>query len=189
VTEPAAVEHPGAIEGALAGRLDVVDLKRALSRFATGVTVLTTAGPGPDDPVHGMTANAFVAVSLVPPLVLVSVARSATAERLITETGRYGVSVLGAGGEQLARHFAAGAHRPDLVRFVRRDGLPLLDGALAQLACTVRQSHPAGDHTLHVGEVDAAWSQGGQPLVYFGGRMHRLAEPQYDHPSELRRFG
>ena len=122
MTEPAAVEHPGAIEGALAGRLDVVDLKRALSRFATGVTVLTTAGPGPDDPVHGMTANAFVAVSLVPPLVLVSVARSATAERLITETGRYGVSVLGAGGEQLARHFAAGAHRPDLVRFVRRDG-------------------------------------------------------------------
>ena len=166
-----------------------LDLKKALSRFVSGITVVTTRNSGDPADVHGMTANAFTAVSLHPPLVLVSVATSATSDRLIGETGRYGVSILGVDQEPLSRHFAGGAQRPDLVRFVWRDGLPLLDGALAHLACTVRQSHRAGDHTLHVGEVTDVWSRAGQPLVYFRSGTRRLETIHHDDPSELRRFG
>lgn len=150
-------------------------LRQALGRFASGVTVVTTATGTPEEAdVHGMTANAFTSVSLSPPLVLVSVSAGTVTHRRIVETGRYGVSVLS--GEQLplSEHFAGGAQRPDLVRFVWRNALPLLAGALAHLACTVRQSHTAGDHVLYVGEVDGLWYGSGPPLVHFRRRLHIL---------------
>lgn len=151
-----------------------VHMRNALGRFVSGVTVVTTAECEDDDSVHGMTANAFTSVSLDPPLVLVSISTRAKMDRRIQESGRYGVSVLALDQEPVSLHFAGAAQQPDLVRFVWRDAVPLLEGALVHLVCTVVDSHPAGDHTLHVGRVEQLWYDDGHPLVFYTGNFRSL---------------
>jgi len=129
-------------------------LRKALGTFVSGVTVVTTSV---DDEVHGMTANAFTSVSLDPPLVLVSIASTARMDERIRRSCRYGVSILRRSQEPLSLHFAGvRCKEPATPRFLERLGVPLVEGALVHLACTVTDSHPAGDHTLHIGHVDAS---------------------------------
>ncbi|HEY1967664.1 MAG TPA: flavin reductase family protein [Pseudonocardia sp.] len=154
-------------------------LRKALGRFASGVTVVTT---GSGDDLHGMTANAFTSVSLDPPLVLVSIAATAKMDARITTNRRYGVSVLCRTQEPVSLHFAGGKPCPERVRFIERGGVPLLDGALVHLACSLYDSHPAGDHTLHIGRVDELWSEHGDPLVFFTGSFRALEVPREDAP-------
>ena len=164
----------GVVEDFLGDRaVNAAGLRRAVGRFTSGVTVVTTGSAQGAD-VHGMTANAFTSVSLDPPLVLVSVSRNAKCNKRIADSGRYGISILGAEQHALCRHFAGAAQRPDLVEFVWRDGLPLIVEALAHLVCTVRVSHPVGDHVLHIGEVDHLWERDGAPLVFYNGRLQAL---------------
>jgi flavin reductase (DIM6/NTAB) family NADH-FMN oxidoreductase RutF len=172
----AAVPPPGLASHAVTGQA----LRKALGRFVSAVTVVTTAS-GED--IHGMTANAFTSVSLDPPLVLVSIATKAKMDARIAECGRYGVSILCREQEPVSLHFAGGRPCPDRVRFVERGGVPLLDGALMHLAGSVYDSHPAGDHTLHVGHVNELWSQHGDPLVFFTGTFRALEIPRDDAPS------
>ncbi|AKE89213.1 MULTISPECIES: NADH-dependent flavin reductase [Rhodococcus] len=164
--------------------LDVTPLhmRKALGRFASGVTIVTTAESEDEASVHGMTANAFTSVSLDPPLVLVSIANRAKMNERIREAGRYGVSILAGDQEPLSLHFAGAANQPDLVRFVWRKGVPLLEGALVHLACTVVDSHPAGDHTLHVGRVERLWYDDGHPLVFYTGTFRSLELQGRDEP-------
>lgn len=157
-------------------------MRKALGRFASGVTIVTTAESEDEESVHGMTANAFTSVSLDPPLVLVSISTRARMDQRIRETGRYGVSILAGDQEPLSLHFAGAAHQPDLVRFVWRKGVPLLEGALVHLACTVEDSHPAGDHTLHVGRVEQLWYDDGHPLVFYTGSFRSLELQGRDDP-------
>jgi flavin reductase (DIM6/NTAB) family NADH-FMN oxidoreductase RutF len=154
-------------------------LRKALGRFVSGVTVVTT---GRGDDIHGMTANAFTSVSLDPPLVLVSIATKAKMDARIAANGRYGVSILRREQEPVSLHFAGGKPCPDKVRFIERHGVPLLDGALVHLSCSVYDSHPAGDHTLHVGHVDELWSCHGDPLVFFTGTFRALEIVREDAP-------
>ncbi|PQP24416.1 NADH-dependent flavin reductase [Rhodococcus opacus] len=157
-------------------------LRKALGRFASGVTIVTTAECEDEDSVHGMTANAFTSVSLDPPLVLVSISTRAKMDTKIRETGSYGVSILAGDQEPVSLHFAGAAHEPDRVRFVWRRGVPLLEGALVHLACTVVASHPAGDHTLHVGRVEQLWYDDGHPLVFYTGSFRSLELLGRDEP-------
>lgn len=158
-------------------------LRKALGRFASGVTIVTTAEDRCETSIHGMTANAFTAVSLDPPLVLISIANRAKMNARITETGHYGISVLAGSQEPLSLHFAgAPQDDPDLVRFVWRGDVPLLDGALVHLACSVEASHPAGDHTLHIGRVEQLWYDDGQPLVFYTGSFRALELLGRDEP-------
>jgi flavin reductase (DIM6/NTAB) family NADH-FMN oxidoreductase RutF len=147
-------------------------LRKALGCFVSGVTIVTTTI---DDEVHGMTANAFTSVSLQPPLVLVSIATTAKMDDRLRRCGRYGVSILAKEQEALSLHFA-GARLKERVdpRFQWRAGVPLIEGALVHLACTITDSHPAGDHTLHVGHVDGLWHEHGRPLVFYTGSFHPL---------------
>jgi flavin reductase (DIM6/NTAB) family NADH-FMN oxidoreductase RutF len=156
-------------------------MRKALGRFVSGVTIVTTAESQHEDSVHGMTANAFTSVSLDPPLVLVSISTRAKMDQRIRESGRYGVSILACDQEPLSLHFAGAANQPDLVRFVWRKDVPLLDGALVHLACTVVDSHPAGDHTLHVGRVEQLWYDDGNPLVFYTGSFRSLELLGQDH--------
>jgi flavin reductase (DIM6/NTAB) family NADH-FMN oxidoreductase RutF len=149
-------------------------MRKALGRFVSGVTIVTTAESELDDSVHGMTANAFTSVSLDPPLVLVSIANRAKMNEKIAATGRYGVSILAGDQEPLSLHFAGATSREDLVRFTWRQGVPLLEGALVHLSCKVTDSHPAGDHTLHVGQVEELWYDDGRPLVFYTGSFRAL---------------
>ncbi|MDQ2958047.1 MAG: flavin reductase family protein [Actinomycetota bacterium] len=154
-----------------AGEVHPAQLRQALGKFASGVTVVTTSGGLGGHEVHGMTANAFSSVSLRPPLVLVSVSNSAHLHPRIAETGRYGISILGRRQESLAQHFAGRESHPELVRFVWRDGLPLIDAALVHLTCSVVNSHLAGDHTIYVAHVDTVAQLDGPPLVFHDGLL------------------
>jgi flavin reductase (DIM6/NTAB) family NADH-FMN oxidoreductase RutF len=146
---------------------DTAGFRQALGRFATGVTVVTAVVDGE---VHGMTANAFTAVSLSPPLVLVSVDNRARMRRLLADTGRYGISILQAGQHTLSSHFAGRPVDGLAVEFDWRDDMPLIAGAIAHLVCSIHDRIEAGDHTLHIGHVDAFHGQDGVPLVFFGSR-------------------
>ncbi|WP_151719797.1 flavin reductase family protein [Gemmobacter serpentinus] len=147
-------------------------MRDACGSFATGVTVITTNS---DEGDHGMTANAFMSVSLDPPLISISLDRNARMLGRIRASGRYAVNVLAEDMEALAWHFA-GRHNPEMVGVLeQRDGLPVVPGAAAVFLTEVAQEVEAGDHTLFIGRVtglsrrpDAA------PLLFCSGKFHRL---------------
>jgi flavin reductase (DIM6/NTAB) family NADH-FMN oxidoreductase RutF len=142
-------------------------LRQVMGRFATGVTVITTFHR---NTIHGMTANAFLSVSLAPPLVLVSLGRCRMGE-MLPHTKRYGVSVLAHDQGDFAAHFAAQRTAPVEPSFAWHNELPLLEGALAHLACKVVDVHTAGDHELWIGEVEHVWQREGEPLLFYTGRF------------------
>ena len=149
-----------------------VAFRRTLGMFATGVTIITART---QEQVHGMTANAFMSVSLRPPLVLVSVDRRARMSNLLHEGTRFGVNVLEAGQAGLSDHFAGrtveAATEP---RFELVHDTPLVEGALAHLVAHVVRSYWGGDHSLFLGQVEYARYGEGEPLLFHGGRYERL---------------
>jgi flavin reductase (DIM6/NTAB) family NADH-FMN oxidoreductase RutF len=148
------------------------ELRQVMGRFATGVTVVTTTQR---DMIHGMTANAFLSVSLRPPLVLVSLGRCRMSE-MLPRTGQYGVSVLASDQEHFAAHFAGQRASPVAPEFVWHDELPHLKGALAHVGCRVVDVHPAGDHVLWIGEVQHLSHRDGEPLLFYTGRFGTLRD-------------
>jgi flavin reductase (DIM6/NTAB) family NADH-FMN oxidoreductase RutF len=149
-----------------------IALRSTLGMFTTGVTVITTLK---GEQVHGMTANAFMSVSLDPPLVLVSIDRRTKMCGLLYEGSHYGVSVLCETQSALSDRFAGRAGegvpepRFDLVR-----DTPLVDGALAHFVARVERSYWGGDHSLFLGRVEYARQHPGTPLLFHGGRYERL---------------
>jgi flavin reductase (DIM6/NTAB) family NADH-FMN oxidoreductase RutF len=167
VPEPSTVELPAAL-----GDDPRIALRRTLGMFATGVTIITTRE---GDQVHGMTANAFMSVSLEPPLVLISVDRRTKMCGLLHEGRTYGVSVLCETQSSLSDRFAGRANddapepRFDVIR-----NTPLVEGALAHFVAVVNRSYWGGDHSLFLGRVEYARYSEGTPLLFHGGRYERL---------------
>jgi flavin reductase (DIM6/NTAB) family NADH-FMN oxidoreductase RutF len=150
-----------------------IALRRTLGMFATGVTVITTRQR---DQVHGMTANAFMSVSLEPPLVLISVDRRTRMCALLHEGRYFGVSVLSEGQAALSDRFAgrAALDSPEPRFEVFRD-TPLVEGALAHFVAIIARSYWGGDHSLFLGRVVYAhYREGAAPLLFHGGRYERL---------------
>jgi len=162
-----------------AAPFDPRQFRNALGRFASGVTVVTVNNEGQT---HGMTANAFVSVSLDPPLVLVSLDNRAYMHQILPVIARFGVSVLAEDQQNLSNHFAgrtvAGLH----IRFVTRCGVPLLERAVAYFVVEVMDIHPAGDHTLYVGRVEHFESRDDRPLLFYAGRYHQLRPEETTPP-------
>ena len=161
--------------------MDPRQFREALGRFASGVTVVTTTYKGH---VHGMTANAFVSVSLDPPLVLISVNKRANMNRALWFSARYGVSILAEGQEALSDHFAGRTEKGLEVSFIYKEGMPVLKGAVAYIVCSVYKVYPAGDHTLFVGKVEFLEIWDSRPLVFYAGKyryldVERLKQPQW----------
>jgi flavin reductase (DIM6/NTAB) family NADH-FMN oxidoreductase RutF len=150
--------------------------RRSLGMFATGVTVLSTRN---GDQVHGMTANAFMSVSLSPPLVLISLDRRSRMCGMLHEGNRFGVSVLAQGQTELSDFFARrGAPNVQPEFFIMRE-TPLVEGALAHFVARVVRSYWGGDHSLFLGHVEYARYGKGEPLLFHGGRYERmLGEPE-----------
>lgn len=158
------------------GMADLVtpdEFRAALGRFASGVTVVTV---DVGDDVHGMTASAFCSVSLRPPLVLVCVDQLAETYLHLSEHDTFGVSVLKEDQEALSEFFADPERNPDAayrlgVEYRKmKSGTPVLREALANLDCHKIDAHPAGDHSIFVGEVREVVLGEGSPLLYFRGR-------------------
>ena len=131
--------------------------RAVMGHFATGVTVVTASGP--DGPV-GMTANAVCSLSL-DPLLAARVLRQRARARCgwCASSERFGVNVLAAGQEELARLFASKAPEAEKfagVQHTVHDGIPVIEGTLAWVGCTLEQLIPGGDHTIGIGAVTAA---------------------------------
>lgn len=164
-------EEPLEIDGE-EGEDPALAFRRTLGMFATGVTIITTRVA---DRVHGMTANAFMSVSLRPPLILVSVDKRAKMNTLLRDGVRFGVSVLADDQHELSDRFAGRAvEDPAEARFTEVHDTPLVEGALAGLVAKVARSYWGGDHSLFLGRVEYARWGGGRPLLFHGGKYERL---------------
>jgi 3-hydroxy-9,10-secoandrosta-1,3,5(10)-triene-9,17-dione monooxygenase reductase component len=133
---------------------------------------------GADGPA-GLTTNAVASVSLDPLLLLVCFDNGSRTLPAVRASRRFAVNVLRAGQEELAAVFASKRVAREKFESVTHEiahGVPVLDGALAWLACDLRELHPAGDHTIGIGEVTQMDADlDGEPLVFFRGAYHRLA--------------
>ncbi|MEU6893964.1 flavin reductase family protein [Streptomyces sp. NPDC046557] len=165
------------------------EFRAAMSRLAAGVTLITAHEPaltsdGPRGEDVGMTATAFMSVSLDPPLVLVSLREGSRMDDLLAEQPMWAVSILADSQLQVAGRFAMKGRISDRLLFEGvpyergpLSGAPLLTGALATLECRTESRVPAGDHTLVIGRVLSAAlpASDAPPLTYFRGRYRHLS--------------
>jgi 3-hydroxy-9,10-secoandrosta-1,3,5(10)-triene-9,17-dione monooxygenase reductase component len=154
--------------------------REVFGRFATGVAVITSAGPSG---AGGMTANALCSLSLDPLLALVCFENRARTLPIVREAGRFAVNVLAADQEELAGVFASKmpeSEKLDGVDHRLENGIPVIEGSLAWATCELRELIAGGDHTIAIGEVVSLGLGLGQPLLWYSGRYHPLREAQPD---------
>lgn len=147
----------------------------AMGKFATGVTVITTEF---ENTPHGMTANAFMSVSLDPKLVVVSIGHKARFLEKIKTSQKFAVNILADTQKEYSKIFAGQIKENIDITFDVLAGLPVLPGALAQVSCEVVSEYVEGDHTLFIGRVLDIQLEEGNPLLFFGGQYHQLEELQ-----------
>jgi flavin reductase (DIM6/NTAB) family NADH-FMN oxidoreductase RutF len=143
--------------------------RAVMGHFATGVTVVTA---GTREGPVGMTANAVCSLSLEPLLLLVAFDNESRTLPVVQETGRFGVNILAADQDDLARLFASKTDERRKfagVPHAMHDGIPVIDGALAWIGCRLERLIEAGDHTIGIGAVEAAEAGYGEPLLWFRG--------------------
>lgn len=166
------VTLPELMEAAAGADSDTaVEFRRTLGMFATGVTVITTLL---DEQIHGMTANAFMSVSLQPPLIVISVDRRARMNALLREDVRFGVSVLEERQSALSDRFAGRTGDGPEPEFELVHETPLVEGALAHLVARIVRSYWGGDHSLFLGRVEYVRYGEGTPLLFHGGGYGRV---------------
>ena len=164
------------------------EFRLVMGHFATGVSVVTTFEA---ERPQGITVNAFSSVSLDPPLVMVALDRSRFITPMVRSSGRYAVNVLGADQQALSDCFAHAPVSPGREDFCGASwqpgptGLPIIDGSIATLECTVVETFSAGDHDLFIGQVDSLEQhrEGVPPLLYFRRRYLHI-EQGADSPVE-----
>ncbi|MBT2654424.1 flavin reductase [Bacillus sp. ISL-18] len=155
--------------------MDDRQFRTAMGKFATGVTVIAT---DVDGDVHGMTANAFMSVSLDPKLVVISIGERARILEKIKQSKTFSVNILAADQQELSMIFAGQLKEHREVIFDRLDGKPVLAGAVAQIACEVSAEHVEGDHTLFIGRVTDIQLEDAEPLIFYSGRYRSLTEEE-----------
>ena len=160
--------------------LSSAEFRRAMGRFATGVTIITVDLEGE---VHGMTANAFASVSLDPMLVLVCVDHTTRTHAHLHAKKRFGINVLCQDQRAISEYYARpertheNAEAEAGARFERtKHGTPVLQGSLAYLECRLDSAQVAGDHTIFIAEVEDVVVREGQPLLFFRGKYRKVGE-------------
>lgn len=158
----------------------VDDFKNALAGWASGVSVVTTRADGL---AYGLTVSSFTSVSLEPPLVLVCLGHGNRLGEMITHSRRFAVSLLERDQEAASNHFASRGREPEaeltgVATVKTEDGLPVVEGALAWLACDVHEIIDVGDHAVVIGRVTQAHAADeGSPLIYWS-RAYRGVDPR-----------
>jgi len=154
----------------LDGKHDGRQLRNALGRFPTGVTVITTCTPG--GRLEGLTANSFAALSLDPALVLWSINHGSPSVASFRASGHFAINVLRADQADLSHRFAARhEHKFEGVAFEPGiGGSPVLHGALATFECELAQMIEGGDHLLFIGRVHKLAYGEGEPLIFNAGK-------------------
>ena len=150
------------------------DFRAAMSRFATGVTIVTTRDAKGQP--AGFTASSFTSLSRAPPMVLVCLARSAASFGRFVEATEFAVSVLRAGQDDLAKLFASrGADKFTGDHLVAGEhGLPLIRNALVTFECAMDTVTAGGDHVILIGRPLTASVHAGEPMINYAGRLRSL---------------
>jgi flavin reductase (DIM6/NTAB) family NADH-FMN oxidoreductase RutF len=157
---------------------DSAAFRNALGEFATGVTIMTTRAAS--GKLVGITASSFNSVSLDPPLVLWSLAKSATSMAIFEVNSHYVVNVLAASQLDLCKRFATlkGDRFAGVAHAQGDTGMPILNGALAWFECHNRSRYDEGDHVIFVGQVErcgvAPDAAAHAPLVFHRGEFHTV---------------
>ena len=148
----------------------------ALGRFATGITLVTVASPeGP----MGFLANSFASVSMDPPLVLWSPAKSSSRFQHYADAHDYAIHVLGDGhADWLPRFSRGGAGFDGLAHHFTPQGVPVIEGALARFDCQQHATYEGGDHLIVVGRVIRAALRDGAPMIFSQGTYGGFASGQ-----------
>lgn len=151
--------------------------RRTLGHFATGVTIIT-ARLGSGQPI-GMTCNSFASVSLDPPLVQWSIAKTSRNYAAIGLAEHFAVHVLDATQREICRQFSAkeGDRFANVELEIGLRNLPLLTRYHARFECDTHARHDAGDHTILIGSVLRLSEHEGEPLVFYRGEFSRIAPP------------
>jgi len=147
--------------------------RNTMGKFSTGVTVITTK-VGED--VHGMTANAFMSVSLDPKLISISVDNQANMLKKIKESGKFAVNILAAEQQDISMHFAGQKKRDSEVEFENINNVPIVRDSLATIVCDIHDSYRVGDHTLFIGKVFEIDLRDGSPLTFYQGKYGNYRE-------------
>ena len=145
------------------------DFKNALSRWASGVSVVTTRDHGL---CYGLTVSSFSSLSLDPPLVLVCIDNRNRLASMVASSGVFCVSILERQQEQVSNYFASRGREPveeitEVSCTQLEDGVPAVDGALATLSCDLHEAVDGGDHTILIGRVKNLSVGEGVPLLYY----------------------
>lgn len=159
--------------------VSITDYRAAISRFLTGVTLVTARHEGL---AQGITASAVASVTLEPPTLLICLNRQSATCHAVSGAGRFCVHILADDQLELARHFAS--RIPDKFANLVELGLgsthdsplgnPIVDGALAYLECRVVTQTDVGTHRVFFGEVVSVDAREGSPLAYFRGQFASL---------------
>jgi len=154
--------------------IETQELRRVMGHFATGVTVITTKDK--DGTPQGLTANAFMSLSLDPPLVLISVDKGATCYACFEAGNGFTVNFLAEGQEEISKRFATkGIDKFSGLQWrPGRNGAAIIDGVIGSVECKITQCHDGGDHTIVVGEILNVSATGERPLLFFKGKYQRL---------------
>jgi flavin reductase (DIM6/NTAB) family NADH-FMN oxidoreductase RutF len=160
--------------------VDPARYREVIGSFATGVAIVTAHG---DDGPAGLTTNAITSLSLDPLLLLVAFDNASRTLPIVQQAGRFAVNILRAGQEEMARVFASkrvAEEKFEAVTHTVAHGVPVLDDALAWVACDLESLAPGGDHTIGIGRVTHLWADdapqaSNDPLLFFRGGFARLA--------------
>ena len=152
-------------------------LRQCLSRFATGVTVVTCSDAAGNP--YGITANSFSSVSLDPPLVLWNIAKISNSLQAYLDAKEFAFHVLTADQEAIANHFAQTDHsRFEGIEYeFSPSGVPLLPDVLARIDCRTAEILEGGDHHIIIGEIVNFVFGDGDPLLFFGSEYRRIGKP------------
>lgn len=151
--------------------LDAARFRRAMGKFATGVTVVTYAHQGNTT---GMTANAFMSLSMDPPMILISVRTQSRFAQSVARGDTFGVSFLADEQEALSRHFGGQPREGLADPFEYAGVVPVIRGALVQIAARANAIHAGGDHLIYTADVEALRESDGTPLLFYTGKYKQI---------------
>jgi len=157
------------------GDFDERGFRRALGCFATGVAIVTAGGD--DGGAIGVTISSFNSVSIRPPLVLFSIARSSLSLDAMGRASGFAINVLGCEQQQLSDGFSRAKTDKwaQVSQFRAPNGAPLIVGALAHFECAPYAQYDGGDHIIFVVRVVSFFEDSGDPLIFYRSAYHRLA--------------
>ncbi|WP_087974906.1 flavin reductase family protein [Oceanobacillus rekensis] len=156
--------------------MDDRQFRNAMGKFATGVNVITTEVDGD---IHGMTANAFMSVSLDPKLVVISIGENASMLEKVRKSKKYAINILSQSQKELSMIFAGQIKEDRNVSFESLADLPVIKEANTQISCEVVNEYVEGDHTLFIGKViDLKLQECSDPLLFYKGKYTSLEKTE-----------